>query len=223
MKIHDLILALRPQLPAAKVMSYDFTSIAFAPYGSYWRQMKKISVLKLLTAPCVKAFRSIREEEVQKMIGSIVFLGEKSFNLSQKFSSMASDITARAAFGFRMKPALERLHQKIDKILSDIIDEQKLRKTRNQTNAKSDEDLIEVVLNLQECGTGTVSTTIEWAMSELIRNPIVVKKTQAEVRNVLEGKRTIEEKDIKELHYLKLVVKGILRLHPPAPLLLPRE
>ena len=63
---------------------------------------------------------------------------------------------------------------------------------------------------------------MEWTMSELLRNPRVMEKAQAEVRRVLKGKKNIDEVDIQKLEYLKLVVKEILRLHPPAALI-PRE
>ena len=72
-------------------------------------------------------------------------------------------------------------------------------------------------------GTETSSATVEWAMSEMIRNPGVMAKAQSEIRNAFRGKNTIEETDIQQLQYLRSVIKETLRLHPPIPLLIPRE
>ena len=72
-------------------------------------------------------------------------------------------------------------------------------------------------------GTETSSTTVEWAMSEMIRNPGVMAKAQSEIRNAFRGKNTIEETDIQRLQYLRSVIKETLRLHPPIPMLIPRE
>jgi cytochrome P450 len=72
-------------------------------------------------------------------------------------------------------------------------------------------------------GTDTSSATIEWAISELIKCPRAIEKVQAELRKALNGKEKIHEEDIQELSYLNLVIKETLRLHPPLPLVMPRE
>ena len=72
-------------------------------------------------------------------------------------------------------------------------------------------------------GLDTGSITIVWAMAELAKNSKLMKKAQEEIRNYVGNKGKVRERDVEELPYLKMIVKETLRLHPPAPLLLPRE
>ncbi|PON58818.1 Cytochrome P450, E-class, group I [Parasponia andersonii] len=72
-------------------------------------------------------------------------------------------------------------------------------------------------------GTDTTSGALEWIMAELLKNSRTMRKVQAEVRSVVGKKVKIDTNDIKQMVYLKCVVKETLRLHPLAPLLAPRE
>ena len=73
-------------------------------------------------------------------------------------------------------------------------------------------------------GVNAGAITMIWAMTELIRHPKVMKKLQQEIRVTLgDNKEKITEQDLEKVHYLKLVIQETFRLHPPAPLLLPRE
>ncbi|PPS14106.1 hypothetical protein GOBAR_AA06488 [Gossypium barbadense] len=41
LKTHDLVFASRLGMQAGEYLSYGSTSIAFTPYGSYWRTVRK--------------------------------------------------------------------------------------------------------------------------------------------------------------------------------------
>ncbi|KAF9593731.1 hypothetical protein IFM89_024735 [Coptis chinensis] len=70
--------------------------------------------------------------------------------------------------------------------------------------------------------TDTTTSTIEWALTELLRNPSIMRNVQAELDQVLVQNK-MEEVDVGSLRYLQAVVKETLRLHPPVPLLIPRR
>ncbi|RHN65091.1 putative premnaspirodiene oxygenase [Medicago truncatula] len=57
-------------------------------------------------------------------------------------------------------------------------------------------------------------------MSELMKNPRVMKKAQSEIRETFKGKKRTYESDLQELSYLNSVIKETMRLHPPATLLI---
>ncbi|KAL6955776.1 unspecific monooxygenase [Sarracenia purpurea var. burkii] len=72
-------------------------------------------------------------------------------------------------------------------------------------------------------GTDTTYTALEWAMTELLRNPRVMEQLQKEIRETSKSHQPIvTEDDLDQMKYLKAVIKETLRLHPPIPLLVPR-
>ncbi|KAI5674713.1 hypothetical protein M9H77_15077 [Catharanthus roseus] len=283
MKTHDIIFASRPHIIASQIISYNSTNIAFAPYGEYWRQLRKICTLELLSAKRVQSFHYIREEETSRMIQSIAGNGGEIINLTQKIYSAVSSIVLRAAFGGKckdqesfvhvaveaiklgagfsipdiypsikffhffsgVKPKLERLLLQSDRILQNIVNEHKANYITKKDEPEACKDLVDVLLKYLEsengefhlteenikavlldmfaAGTETSGTTIDWAMSEMLRNPTILKKAQEEVRQAFSSRGYINEEEFKDLKYLQAIIKETLRLHPALPLLLPRE
>ncbi|XP_008794219.3 premnaspirodiene oxygenase-like [Phoenix dactylifera] len=282
MKTHDITFANRPMLVGIKISTYGGKDLVFAPYGDYWRELRKMCVLELLSFKRVQSFRSIREEEVFNLIRSISSMnnnGSSLVNLTKKLFMLTNDIIMRAAIGNKCKdqnallvaltemahlsggfdladlfpssflaslisrvaPKMKMYHEKVDRILDDIIRDHLERKKASLV----EEDLLDVLLRVHEegglpfaltmdavkavtldmlaGGSESAFSTLDWAMAELMRNPEVMKKAQSEVREVLGREVKVTEGEITELNYLKLVLKETLRLHPPIPLLVPRE
>jgi cytochrome P450 len=74
-------------------------------------------------------------------------------------------------------------------------------------------------------GTDATSTAMEWAIAELVTHPSSMRKLQDEIRAAVGVAEhvVVTEDHLDKLSYLKAVVKETLRLHPPIPLLVPRE
>ncbi|CAI0440900.1 unnamed protein product [Linum tenue] len=142
-----------------------------------------------------------------------------------------------------IEATLVDIRRRLDRVLDNIISDHRAKRTRGSDDddgcsTGTAKDLIDVLLKLQEDGqldfplvlqdifvggTETSSTTVEWAMSELLRDEKTLKKAQSEVRRVFGSTGIVEEARLGELKYLKLVLKEVLRLRPTAPLLLPRQ
>ena len=89
----------RPRFLGAEIIAYGCTNIFFSPRGDYWRQLRKICTLELLSAKRVKTFQSIREEEVSKLIRYVSMNTGSTINLTDEISSMTYSIISRASFG----------------------------------------------------------------------------------------------------------------------------
>ncbi|KXG37294.1 geraniol 8-hydroxylase [Sorghum bicolor] len=83
--------------------------------------------------------------------------------------------------------------------------------------------LLSLFTDLFAAGSDTSSSTVEWALTELLRNPVSMVKTCNELGAAIGSARNIEESEIDQLPYLQAVIKETFRLHPPVPLLLPRR
>ncbi|XP_062116101.1 cytochrome P450 71A9-like [Humulus lupulus] len=290
-KTHDIIFSGRPVLYAAKKIGYNGSAVAFAPYGDYWREMRKIVILELLGQKRVRAFQAVREEEVRTFINTITStatsLNSGIVNLSELTLTLANNVVCGVAFGKKYSGSddrengrsrfrellhetqnvlggfcmadfypgwltwvnkfngLERRVNKCFKDLDNFYDEVIEEHHHFDPGQTKHEDVVDVLLQLQNdpnqalkinndqikgviadlfnAGTDTTSAALVWIVAELILNPKAMKRAQEEVREVAKGKGLVEESQLSKLSYIKLVIKEGFRLHPPIPLLIPRE
>ncbi|KAL9235603.1 hypothetical protein vseg_010348 [Gypsophila vaccaria] len=100
MKTHDAVFSDRPVFKVASVVAYYGRDIVFAKYGEYWRQIKSICVMHMLSNIMVKSFRKIREEETSQIVECIKMSAPTvQLNLTDCFASYTNDVVSRAAFG----------------------------------------------------------------------------------------------------------------------------
>ncbi|KAJ9564021.1 hypothetical protein OSB04_009181 [Centaurea solstitialis] len=96
--------------------------------------------------------------------------------------------------------------------------------SRKNESEFSRNDMLHLLLDLFAAATDTTTSTLEWAMAELVHNPEKMAKARSELKEVAGKDNTIiMESDIAGLPYLEAVVKETFRLHPPLPFLLPHK
>ncbi|KAL1542033.1 unspecific monooxygenase [Salvia divinorum] len=102
-KDHDLVFSDKPHTSSTRRFLYELKDVLIAPYGEYWRKLKGICVLQLLSNKRVQSFRFIREEETDLLLEEIgsCCLSETAVNLSQLFDLHSNSVVSRAAFGRR--------------------------------------------------------------------------------------------------------------------------
>ncbi|MED6160677.1 hypothetical protein PIB30_053680 [Stylosanthes scabra] len=138
---------------------------------------------------------------------------------------------------------MKALAKKFDRFMEHVLDEHIER--RKAVKGYVAKDMVDVLLELAEDpnlevklerhgvkafsqdliagGTESSAVTVEWAISELLKQPEIFKKATEELDRVIGRERWVEENDIVNLPYIYAIAKETMRLHPVAPMLVPRK
>lgn len=68
-------------------------------------------------------------------------------------------------------------------------------------------------------GTDTIAILLEWIMARMVLHQDIQSKAQQEIDTCVGNHRHVQDSDIPNLPFLQSIVKEVLRLHPPGPLL----
>lgn len=93
MKTHDTVFSRRPRRKMFDILLYDSKDMALAPYGEYWRQIKSVCMLHLLSNKRVQSFGHVREEEAAKMVEHIKEFSSNSSCLPVNLSELVCNVT----------------------------------------------------------------------------------------------------------------------------------
>nr|QWK52287.1 cytochrome P450 71A28 [Isatis tinctoria] len=285
MKTHDLKFANRPKTKAVDIIMNGGRDVAFSSYGEYWRQMKSVCSIHLLSKKMVRSFENVRKEEVLTMMEELEKASSSSLpvNLSESLEllNMSNNVISRIAMGRKYSSeenprdfenqlrtimellgafpvgdyipglawidkirGLDRKMEEVSKTFVEFL-ERVVQEHVDEGENKETFDFVDMLLRIQRektdgfelhisdirliildiflGGTTTTFTAVDWAMMLLIRHPKCMKKLQDEIRTYSRHKLYVSEEEVDDMKYLKAVIKEVLRLHPPGPLLIPRQ
>ncbi|KAK4557216.1 hypothetical protein RGQ29_007114 [Quercus rubra] len=106
---NDLAVSSRPKLVAIKHLCYNYAAFGFAPHGPYWRELRKITTLELLSNRRLEMLSHVRVSEVENDIKDLYKLWIKKKNgsglilveLKQWFGDMNLNVILRMIAGKR--------------------------------------------------------------------------------------------------------------------------
>ncbi|OWM69650.1 cytochrome P450 76A2-like [Punica granatum] len=296
-KNHDIHFAERTITELMRVHDYHKGSVALAPYGAYWRVLRKLVTVDMLVSKRLNETVSIRRKCVDDMLrwvedaacksrpGNGVHVAQQvflmTFNLlgnlmlsrdlldpsskvtSEFFTAMTGlmEWTGHAnvvdLFPWLRRLDPQRLRRKMERDLGKALEiastfvKERLEEQKEFVDSKNDEtkkkkDFLDVLMEFEGngkdepakisdrdlnifileiflAGSETTSSTIEWALTELLLHPESMNRAKAELSRVIGSTRKVEESDFGQLLYVQAVVKETLRLHPPIPFLVPRR
>ncbi|CAD6271583.1 unnamed protein product [Miscanthus lutarioriparius] len=110
LKNQDHVFCVRPQQRTARGILYDCRDVGFSPYGEWWRQLRRIAVVHLLSAKRVDSLRALRAEEVASLVARVRAASamedqsgnRRGINVSELIVSLTYTVISRAVFGNKL-------------------------------------------------------------------------------------------------------------------------
>ncbi|KAK4430619.1 cytochrome [Sesamum alatum] len=101
LKTHDRVFANRPRSEASKYIWYEHKNMAFGQYGPYWRNMRKLCTVELLSSRRIKQFGAMRKAELELLVSSLKRAAEmrEIVDLSAMVSGLIGNMNCLMVFG----------------------------------------------------------------------------------------------------------------------------
>ncbi|VFQ95703.1 unnamed protein product [Cuscuta campestris] len=268
----------RPVKESAYRLMFD-RAIGFAPYGVYWRTLRKIAATHLFCPKQIRAAESQRSEITRQMIAELSSgpPGDRGVRVRDVLKRASLNNMMSSVFGRDYSlsgcPEMTELRELVDEgyellgtfnwsdhlpCLLDL-DPQRVRarcsglvprvnrfvggiiadhRATPESEKMAHRDFVDVLLSLQGSekladsdmiavlwemifrGTDTVAVLIEWILARIVLHPEVQSAVHGEIDGITGGgAAAVTESDVSKMVYLPAVIKEVLRLHPPGPLL----
>ncbi|KAF3786344.1 Cytochrome P450 82C4 [Nymphaea thermarum] len=100
---NDQAFASRPPFESSKCLGYGCAMLGFAPYGPYWREVRKMTTIELLSSRRLELLKHIRVEEVGFLVEALYRSCGSNYpvDMNQRFSNLNMNIILTMVAGKR--------------------------------------------------------------------------------------------------------------------------
>ncbi|KDP38437.1 hypothetical protein JCGZ_04362 [Jatropha curcas] len=236
---NDKAFATSPKILTTEHLANDLSMFGFSPYGTYWREMRKIATLELLSNHRLELLRHVQQiaymtvnQEEERWKGAM----RDFFDLSGMFIAADAVPFLRWFHIGGHEKAMNKTAKELDNVFEEWLNEHKEKKASGFKY--EEEDFMDLMLNIIDddvqvalgrdsdtinkaacmaltlAASDSTAVTLTWALSLLINNPDVLKKAQQELDIYVGKERLGDESDINTLVYLNAIIKEIAAFIP---------
>ncbi|KAH7570496.1 hypothetical protein ACOSQ2_019021 [Xanthoceras sorbifolium] len=183
------------------------------------------NILESVFGRCVCSLK--RENELSDMVKEGYALISK-FNLEDHFPNL------RFLDFYGVKRRCHKLAGRVTTVVGNIVQERKRSHadffcggndflsallSLPEEDQLTDSDMVAILWEMIFRGTDTIAILLEWIMARIVLHQDIQTKLQHEIDTCIGQHRHVQDFDIPNLLYLQAIVKEVLRMHPPGPLL----
>ncbi|KAI7745399.1 hypothetical protein M8C21_015096, partial [Ambrosia artemisiifolia] len=214
LKTHDRVLSGRA-IPNAFEHSFaPFYLVWSADCGDHWKLLRTLCRTEMFSPKALEAQSNLRDEKLAQMIEflhckkhEVVNIGDVVFTTI--FNTISNVFFGKDLLDFDDKHgAAGGLKGKLFELLKD--------------GTRPNITILYSVKELFIAGVDTTTSTIEWAIAELLKNKEALSKLQEELKEKT-NPNIVSELQLSKFSYLNACIQETLRLHPPVPFLIPRR
>uniref|UniRef100_A0A2C9VXF0 Cytochrome P450 n=1 Tax=Manihot esculenta TaxID=3983 RepID=A0A2C9VXF0_MANES len=204
---NDIALANRPRLLAGKHLGYNFTSLAWAPYGDLWRNLRKLSSLEILSSYRLQLLSSIRSDEVKILLHRLFRNKDEMVDLKSAFFELMLNVMMRMIAGKRY------YGENVEEVEAATRFREIVRETIQMTGTSNIGDFLPLLakiggtekklLDLQKKRDGFIQGLIEEHQNRMTTSPIEEKN-----KTLIEVLLTLQQSDPE--YYTDQTIKSLI-------------
>lgn len=100
---NDRVFLNRPKTIFVDHLAYDSAMLGFSQYGQYWREIRRITTLELLSNHRIEMFRNVRISEVRSSMKILSAAGSEPVDMKQWFNDISMNTIVRLISGKSLK------------------------------------------------------------------------------------------------------------------------
>ncbi|XP_010537440.1 PREDICTED: cytochrome P450 CYP736A12-like [Tarenaya hassleriana] len=120
LKTYDHVFASRPKTQAAGIFFNGSKAVTLTPYGTHWRNVRKLYVVHLLNTSKIIQFKPIRTEEIGRVIDRVKTAAEKNevVNVSKILLELFENLVYRMILGRSKNDDDVKLKELVEEMVS---------------------------------------------------------------------------------------------------------